>query len=50
MLPAPKDSILPGFEAIFAAFEDVIQVELVRARWEEIKRHSVDIRFDITQG
>ena len=37
-LPAPKDSILPGFEAIFAAFENVGYIGELRQRWYEIKK------------
>ncbi|MCR4263317.1 MAG: hypothetical protein NUV98_01185 [Candidatus Roizmanbacteria bacterium] len=34
----PKDSILPGFEAIFKAFENVGYVGELRQRWYEIKK------------
>ena len=37
-LPAPKDSILPGFEAIFSAFENVGYIGELRQRWLEIKK------------
>jgi len=38
LLPAPYDSILPGFEAIFAAFENVGYIGELRQRWFEIKK------------
>jgi len=38
LFPAPKDSILPGFEAIFAAFENVGYIGELRQRWYEIKK------------
>jgi hypothetical protein len=38
LLPAPKDSILPGFEAIFAAFENVGYIAELRQRWYEIEK------------
>ena len=38
MLPESKDSILPGFEAIFAAFENVGYIGELRQRWYEIKK------------
>jgi len=38
LFPAPKDSILPGFEAIFAAFENVGYIGELRQRWFEIKK------------
>ena len=37
-LPAPYDSILPGFEAIFKAFENVGYIGELRQRWYEIKK------------
>ena len=37
-LPAPKDSILPGFEAMFKAFENVGYIGELRQRWFEIKK------------
>lgn len=36
-LPSSVD-IIRALEKIVKAFEDAVQVELVRARWEEIKR------------
>jgi len=38
LLPAPEDSILPGFEAIFRAFENVGYIVELRQRWLEIKK------------
>ena len=37
VLPAPKHSILPGFEAILRAFENVSYVGGLRPSWVEIK-------------
>ena len=37
-LPAPKLGILPGFEAIFSAFENVGYIGELRQRWLEIKK------------
>jgi hypothetical protein len=37
-LPVPYDSILPGFEAIFRAFENVGYIGELRQRWFEIKK------------
>jgi len=37
-LPAPENSILPGFDEIFAAFENVAYIGELRQRWTEIKK------------
>jgi len=36
--PEPYDSMLPGFEAIFAAFENVSYIGELRQRWVEVKK------------
>ena len=37
MLPSPE-IIITAINKILKAFEDTIQMELIKVRWEEIKR------------
>jgi hypothetical protein len=37
MLPR-SDAIITSIEKIVNAFEDIIQVDLIKQRWEEIKK------------
>jgi len=38
MLPKPKDIISKVLGTILTAFEDVNQMEVIKVRWEEIKK------------
>jgi len=38
LLPKPKGIINQALGTILSAFEDINQMEVIRVRWEEIKR------------